>query len=130
MKSILSDEQQKLLVDDGWKFWGKPPSCNVHDEYWTRDLHGVLPKCSGNPDKSMFVELQVFARRTFPREPELGVQLVLCGGKRDRRWVNLMTYGMHGGIDLEELEDQTAQLVAAWEAMNKVALDRAKEKIL
>ena len=122
MESILSDERQKLLFDDGWRFWGKPPSCDMHDEYWTRELHGVLPRCFGNPDKSLFVELQVFARRTFPREPGLGVQLVLCGGKLDKRWVNLMIYGMTEGIDLEELKIQTSQLVAAWKEMNRVAI--------
>lgn len=129
-KSVLSEEHKQLLIDDDWIFCGTPPSCNVHDEYWIRHLHKVQPRCSSNPDKPLFVELQVFARRTFRREPGLGVQLVLCAGKRDRRWVNLMTYGMQGGINLEELEDQTAQLVAAWKEMNKVALDRMKEKIL
>jgi len=124
-KSVLSDEHKRLLIENDWIYYGKPGIPNrcgrwtVHDEYWIRHLHELEPKCSGNPDKSMFVELQVFARRTFPREPGLGVQLVLCGGKRDKRWVNLMVYGMTNGIDLEELKSQTAQLVAAWEAMNK-----------
>ena len=118
-ESVLSDEHKQLLIGDGWKFWGRPPSCDVHDEYWTRDLIGVR-RCANNPDKPMFVELQVFALRTFPREPELGVQLVLSGVKRDGRCVNLMAYGMPKGVDLTELEEQTAQLVAAWEAMDKV----------
>lgn len=126
MKSILSDKHQKLLTDDGWKCWGKPPSFDVHDEYWTRELLGVLPRCADNPDKPLTIELQVFAKRVgFPGELGLGVQLVLVGTKRDGMCARLMAYGMPEGVlDMLEIEGQTAQLVGAWKEMNKLALVR------
>ena len=120
-ESVLSEENRRKLTQAGWEYHGKPPAFEVHDEYWTCELPGLRPRCADNPDKSMFVELQVFAKRTFPREPGLGLQLVLVGTKRDGRCARLMTYGMpEGVIDMLELDDQTAQLCAAWREMNKM----------